>query len=145
MKAKGFTLLELIMTIVLFGIVSVMVVSFFNPATTRSDIPVKQLQVDAQLQLALENMIAEKNTSTYVSNLNALQTSIGSGNQSTYGGGTNYYVLENRFVCLNGTNTFVNSSVNQYLLVTIAPTATSGSRLSYLFSSNAGNCLAGGS
>ena len=54
MNVKGFTLLELIMTIVLFGIVSVMVVSFFNPATTKSYLPAQQLQTDAQLQLVLK-------------------------------------------------------------------------------------------
>lgn len=143
-QEKGFTLLELILTIVLFGIVSVMIVSFFSPSMTKTYIPVQQLQTDAQLQLVLENMIADKQA-IYDVNLNGLKTSIGAGNQTTYGGGTNYYVLENRFVCLNGSNTFVNSAINQFLLVTIAPTSTSGVKLSYLFSSTAGNCLAGGS
>lgn len=142
--ATGFTLLELIMTIVLFAIVSVMVVSFFGAATTKSYVPVQQLQADATLQLTLENMIADAAVSA---NLNDLSTKISTGNQSTYGNGTSYYVIDNHFVCPNATNVFVSSAVNQFLLVTIASNATSGVHLSYLFNtnSNAINCNAGGS
>ena len=140
----GFTLLEVILTIVLFGIVAVMAVSFFNPSTTQTHVPVSQLQADAFLQLVMENMIADKEA-RFSNNLNGLCANIGSGGQTAYGNGSGYYVVERRYVCPNGSNVFVDSAANQFLLVTIATNATSGVRLSYLFSSNAGNCNAGGS
>ena len=145
-RATGFTLLELIMTIVLFAIVSVMVVSFFGAATTKTFFPVQQLQADATLQLTLENMIADKDAA-FSSDLNGLSTKISTGNQTTYGNGTSYYVIDNHFVCPNATNVFVSSAVNQFLLVTIASNATSGVHLSYLFNVNSSaiNCNAGGS
>ncbi|HML55604.1 MAG TPA: type II secretion system protein [Solidesulfovibrio magneticus] len=143
-RSSGFTLLELIMTIVLFGIVAVMAVSFFAPSTTMTHVPVQQLQSDAFLQLVMENMIADKETS-FANNLNGLCANINVGVQSTYGNGTSYYVVERRYVCPNASNVFVNSAINQFLLVTIAANANSGAKLTYLFSSNAGNCNAGGS
>lgn len=142
--SHGFTLLELIMTIVLFSIVAVMALSYFNVAVTKTHVPVQQLKADAFLQLVMENMIADKEAN-FANNLNGLCTNINVGSQNTYGNGANYYVVERRYVCPNNANTFVNSAANQFLLVTIASNANSGSKLTYLFSSNAGNCNAGGS
>ncbi len=140
----GFTLLEIVMTIVLFSLVSVMALSFFNPSTTKTHIPVQQLQSDAFLQLVMENMIADKQAN-FANNLNGLCANVNVGSQNTYGNGSNYYVVERRYVCPNASDVLVNSVINQFLLVTIAINASSGTRLTYLFSSNAGNCNAGGS
>lgn len=148
----GFTLIEIIATIVLFGLVAVMGVSFFSSGVTRTDIPVTQLQADAHLQLVLENMIADKENS-YSANGTALKNfadALGSVNssQSTYGSGRNYYLSEKRFVCPNVSNSFQNNgTAYQFLLVTIKDNVNSGSSLSYLFSSNNANvnCTSGGS
>ncbi|MEA4856796.1 type II secretion system protein [Solidesulfovibrio sp.] len=145
----GFTLLEVIMTFVLFAIVGTVAVSYFTKGITRTDIPVTQLQTDASLQLVLENMIADKTTNTtFNTNLVAFCSNLGTINatQNTYGSGSNYIVTQKDFVCPSA-NTFVtNSNSNQFLLVTIKPSTTSGVSLTYLFSSTAGNCnIAGGS
>jgi prepilin-type N-terminal cleavage/methylation domain-containing protein len=143
----GFTLIELILTIVLFAIVGVMGVSFFSSGVMRTDIPLAQLQADAQLQLVLENMIADKEK-TYPTDLPGFNNVIGNVNstQSTYGNGNSYYITEKRFVCPNASNGFENNATaNQFLLVTIKSNVNAGASLSYLFSSNSGNCNVSGS
>ena len=149
-KDVGFTLIEIIATIVLFGLVAVMAVSFFSSGVTRTDIPVTQLQADAHLQLVLENMIADTAPGATNSNLQTFNTSIGAigSSPTTYGNGTSYYIANKAFVCPNANNGFeANASAYQFLLVTIKANANSGSSLSYLFSTNSAsaNCAAGGS
>ncbi|MHC1791904.1 PulJ/GspJ family protein [Solidesulfovibrio sp.] len=152
LSQAGLTLIELVMTIVLFGLVAVMAVSFFSSGVTRTDIPITQLQADAQLQLVLENMIAykDKTYNANSANLNGLSADIGAvgSSPSTFGSSGTYYVADNRFVCPNASNGFENSAnTYQFLLVTIRSSASSGVSLSYLFSSNNESlkCTAAGS
>ena len=148
-SSLGFTLLEIIMTFVLFGIVAVVAVSYFSAGVTRTDIPVKQLQTDASLQLVLENMIADKENG-YNNNLSGFYNQIGNTGQSlsAYGNGTTYIITDKRFVCPNG-NSFSNSNnTNQFLLINIKPNANTSVNMTYLFSSNSttNNCnINGGS
>ncbi|MFU2208824.1 type II secretion system protein [Solidesulfovibrio sp. C21] len=138
--SPGFTLLEIIMTLVLFGIVAVIAASYFSAGITRTDIPVKQLQTDASLQLVLENMISDQQKK-FPGDLNGFNGALGTPGQvqSTYGSGSSYVVTDQRFVCPES-NTFVtNTSAYQFLLVTIKPEVNSGVSLSYLFSSNSAN------
>ncbi|UJX39408.1 type II secretion system GspH family protein [Desulfovibrio sp. JY] len=138
--SPGFTLLEIIMTLVLFGIVAVIAASYFSSGITRTDIPVKQLQTDASLQLVLENMISNQQRN-YAGDLVGFNTALGAvgTSQSTYGNGSSYLITDKRFVCPEDKAFVTNSSAYQFLLVTIKPDATSGVSLSYLFSSNSAN------
>lgn len=133
----GFTLLEIIMTLVLFGIVAVVAVSSFTSGITRTDIPVKQLQTDASLQLVLENMISDLKQGSY-NGLADFNTALGTVGQSqtTYGNGSSYVIMNKNFVCPESNAFAVNATADQFLLVTIKPEASSGVSLSYLFSSN---------
>lgn len=139
----GFTLLEVILTFVLFAIVCAMAVSFFSSGVTRTDIPMTQLQTDARLQLVLENMIADQQA-TFSTNLNGFNTRLGTidVSQDTYGSGSNYVVTQKKYVC-PGDHNFVDTTTNQFLLVTIKPDTNSGVSLTYLFNSTAGNCNIG--
>lgn len=151
LSQTGLTLIEVIMTLVLFGLVAVMTVSFFSSGVTRTDVPITQLQADAQLQLVLENMIADtassssanNNLQTFANNLGAVGST-----QSAFGNTGSYYIVGKSFVCPNVSNGFeANGTAKQFLLVTISSNASSGTNLSYLFSTNAAavNCAAGGS
>lgn len=139
--SHGFTLVEIIMTILILGLVAMMGVQFFNPSVSRTRLIVDQLQVDANLQLVLENMIqdASSSYSKDMSGLNANIEATGS-TGTTYGktgnGVVSYYIENKQFVCPNSsTSTFdVAASSNQFLLVTIKPSATSGVSLTYVFS-----------
>ncbi|MGE4536840.1 MAG: type II secretion system protein [Desulfovibrio sp.] len=139
-SSPGFTLLEIIMTFVLFGIVAVIAASYFSSGITRTDIPVKQLQTDASLQLVLENMISDQQKK-YPSNLDGFNTALGTvgTSQSTYGSGSSYLITDKRFVCPQDKAFATNTSAYQFLLVTIKPDVNSGVSLSYLFSSNNAN------
>ncbi|EHJ47443.1 hypothetical protein DFW101_1435 [Solidesulfovibrio carbinoliphilus subsp. oakridgensis] len=142
----GFTLIEILLTFVLFGLVALMAVSYFGVGMTRTDIAKNQLQTDANLQLVMENMIADQ-TNRFNSNLVGFNTALGSVDvpQSTYGSGSSYLITEKIFVCPSGSTFVANADSNQFLLVTIKPDANSGVSLTYLFSSNLGNCnVAGG-
>lgn len=145
MKTKyfslGFTLLEVVMTFVLLAIVAVIAVSTFSGGVTRTDVPVRQLQTDASLQLVLENMIADKEYN-FSMNLDTFSNSLGDVNvvTSKYAKGTNYVLTEKRFVCPQD-HTFVDMpGSNQFLLITIKPDVHSGVSLTYIFNSAVGNC-----
>lgn len=134
--SPGFTLLEIVMTFVLFGIVAAVAVSFFTTGVTRTDIPVRQLQTNASLQLVLENMIADKEKE-YDSDLSGFSNKLGDTGQSlsTYGGGATYILTDKRFVCPDG-NSFLNSTTaNQFLLITVKTNASSSVNVTYLFKS----------
>lgn len=144
LAAHGFTLLEIILTFVLFGIVAVMGVSYFGVGMTRTDIAKNQLQTDASLQLVMENMIADQ-TNRFGNDLTGFNTALGT---ADYGSGTSYVITDKRFVCPSGATFVNNSSTNQFLLVTIQPSAASGVSLTYLFgalpSSANGSCNVAG-
>ena len=141
--AQGFTLLEVVLTFVIFAIVCLVAVTSFNRGMMRRDIPVKQLQTDASLQLVLENMIADKTTS-YQNNLIGFNTALGATDTvaSKYGtgGGGNYIISQKEFVCPISGNFTATSGTNQFLLVTIKPSSTSGVSLTYLFNSSNNSC-----
>jgi len=135
---NGFTLLELVLTIVIFALVGIMAVSFFNRGVTRSDISISQLKADASLQLVLENMIQGANSYESNADMGGFNSSIkvdSSNMSNSYGDGNLYYVANKLFVCPDATNTFVASNKTQFLLVTIKPFASSGVSLSYIFGS----------
>ena len=122
----------------------VMAVSFFNTGVTRTDIAITQLQVDAKLQLVLENMIQDA-TYQFSNDLSGFSSKVGEiGSANTLygniGNGTlvSYYIANKQFVCPNTTGkTFdVAANSNQFLLVTIKPDASSGVSLTYIFSNS---------
>lgn len=134
---NGFTLLELILTIVIFAVVGIMAVSFFNKGVTRTDIAVSQLSADAKLQLVLENMIQVAGHS--VNGIMDVNEHVGDVNSTNtyYGDGNSYFVANKMYVCPNtDTKTFEPSEKKQFLLVTIKPSSASGVSLSYIFGAN---------
>lgn len=141
----GFTLLEIIVTLVLLGVVAVMGTSFFTKGVTRTDVARDQLKTDAYLQLVLENMIqASREYTTNIDNANKMQDLYnnlkGSTNSSTslskqYGATQLYYVANLQFVCPNQTSKAFepNGAKDQFLLITIKPNANAGVSLTYVF------------
>ncbi|WP_300154316.1 type II secretion system protein [Solidesulfovibrio sp.] len=139
--SRGFTLLEVIMTFVILAIVCVVAVSSFTGGVTRTDVPVKQLQTDAKLQLVLENMISNW-WLNYNNQLVAFNANIGNANvvSTKYGSGSSYVITQKQFVCPSGGSFVANPSSNQFLMVTIKPDANSGVSLTYLFNSSNNTC-----
>lgn len=149
MHRLGFTLVELIVTLVIVAFLGMMAVSFFQRSVTQQDVAVTQLKADASLQLVLENMIQayasnEYNNNTNLTDLYGNIDSAGTVNSTKFGNVGNgkdpiaYYVAEKNYVCPNATTkTFdPTNDYNQFMLLTIKSSATSGVGLSYIFAVN---------
>jgi prepilin-type N-terminal cleavage/methylation domain-containing protein len=132
--SPGFTLIELIATIALAGVVMVMILPFFQSGITDSHRPARWLQDAVTVQRAMENMngaygkIATKDSAA----LQALSNNIGPAGSSFSNLFGTYAVLENGFITFNGAgNEQAGSTV--MLKVTICSTTTPGHQLTQLF------------
>ena len=124
-RSRGFSLIEIIITLVVLAIAGTMLATFMGPGITRSADPLKALQNDADLQAVMENMIADAKTQT----LDVLQGKITAKNYGSY-------TIERNTKCkLNtATNTFEDdAATGMFLCVTISHPSQSGSKISYLF------------
>lgn len=121
---RGFSLIEIIITLVVLAIAGAMLATFMGPGITRVADPLTALQNDASLQMVMENMIADARTQT----LSTVQGRISS---NYYG----IYTVERNSMCSldTATNTFENDVSGLYLCVTISQPGQSGSKISYLF------------
>ncbi len=136
-RACGFTLIEIIITLVVLGILAAMVAVFFGPGVTRSSDPIFALQNDAELQTVMENMIQDQRSNysadkTALGNFSTKVGTVGADQDNDYG---QYHVDRNSLCYLpTGSTTFTDDAVNGiYLCVTISHPSQSGSKISYLF------------
>ena len=145
MHRLGFTLVELIVTLIIVAFIGMMAVSFFQRSVTQQDVAVTQLKADASLQLVLENMIqAYGSTSRNSNDLINLSNAVGDVGESSNNFGKtgdannviNYTVAAKDFVCPNSTTKTFDIDTNshdQFLLLTIKDTKSPGVSLSYIF------------
>lgn len=127
----GFTLVEIIVTIVIVAIMGAMLVTILGGSMIKSSEPIFRLQKSFALQQVMENITADylKNTSP---NLVDLQTAIGGGTTGGNEGATlpnnygSYTIVDNHFIKFNASNVEVNINSNsndpaygRYLKVTI--------------------------
>ncbi|MDA8088169.1 MAG: prepilin-type N-terminal cleavage/methylation domain-containing protein [Nitrospiraceae bacterium] len=117
MNGRGFTLIEIIVTIVIVAILASMLYSYFGPAITGSGVPVARLESAMAAQSAMENVTADY-MANYQTNLSGLQTNIGregSALNASYGSGT---VIDNHFITWSG-NAEAPAAISNCLKVTI--------------------------
>ena len=98
---SGFTLIEIIITLVISGILGAMLYSYFAKSFTSGSSPVNYLKKAFRLQQTMENLVSDYRQN-YLSNLNTLQTNIGAegtNQNNTYG---QYYVVNNHFIKFAG-------------------------------------------
>lgn len=142
-RASGFTLIEVIITLVLMGIMASMFSTMFTGAFTQSSQPLQTLAQDVNLSLIMEKMIATyegyaptDNGPISQDNLSSLKVTIGAEGETKDLGGGPYYVVENHFVSYDtsGTETDLGNTASDYLKVTIQSTAGANKQtLTYLF------------
>ena len=133
--SPGFTLIELIATIALAGVVMVMILPFFQSGITDSHRPARWLQDAVAVQRAMESMngaygrIAAKDAAA----LQALSNSIGPTGSSFNNLFGVYAVLENGFIIFNGVTGNEQAGGTVMLKVTICSPTTPGHQLTQLY------------
>jgi prepilin-type N-terminal cleavage/methylation domain-containing protein len=135
-QADGFTLIELVATIVLAGVVMMMISPFFSSGVTDSHRPALRLQDAVALQGTMENMSAAYGK-TFKSGtaLQTLSNNIGAeGSSFTNQYGT-YKVLENTLMRFknNGSEKDEEHAGTSILKVSICSTSFPGHQLTQLF------------
>jgi prepilin-type N-terminal cleavage/methylation domain-containing protein len=129
---SGFTLIELIATIVLAGIVMMMISPFFQSGVTESHRPALRLQDAMALQRTMENMSgAYRNTFKDTTALQNLSTNIGTVGSSYNNQFGPYTVVEKGYISFNGGNEQAGGT--SVLKVTICSTGSPGTQLTQLF------------
>ena len=131
----GFTLIELIATIAIAGIIMIMILPYFQSGITESHRPAQWLQDAVALQRAMENingayraLILDKKKS----DLDTLLANVGPAGSSFNNSFGVYAVQENEFISFNGGGN-EQAGGQRILKVTIASTAHPGYRLTRLF------------
>jgi len=85
---KGFTLIELIVTILLVGVLASMVVPYFLSGVTRGADPLNDIPTPLGVQTIMANIVADYSSNgTYLNDLTQLSNSIVTG---SYGINANY-------------------------------------------------------
>ncbi len=98
-KRSGFTLIEIIITLVIAAIVGTGLAQYLGTAFSTSAIPIQHLRQAFELQQVMENITEDYENGP--STLDELKSSIGSEgsiNTNTYG---QYTVVENKFIEFN--------------------------------------------
>lgn len=133
-KQNGFTLIEIILTIVLASILGSMLVSYVGTAMIRSSEPIGWLKKTLALNMTMENITNDYNTNQDIA---ALYTSVGTeGDDKTNAYGT-YRVDKNRYILFNaGAEQNDTTSPCEILKVTISDTVNTGQKFTSIFTGN---------
>ncbi len=129
---SGFTLIEIIITLVISGILGSLLYSYFGTSFTASSNPVVRLKKAFNLQQIMENVTADYRKN-YTTNLAPLKTNIGAENSNQNNSYGQYYVINNRFIMFTSQSEAVdNTGANNLLKVTIK--SDPGETLTVVFS-----------
>lgn len=97
LNQTGFTLIEIIITLVISGILGAVLYSYFGRTFTSSSNPVVRLKKTFSLQQIVENITADY-LKNYTTNLDTLKTNIGAEATSQNNSYGQYYVVNNRYI-----------------------------------------------
>jgi prepilin-type N-terminal cleavage/methylation domain-containing protein len=131
---KGFTLIELIATIAIAGIIMILILPYFQSGITESHRPAQWLQDAVALQRAMENMSGAYRGIPTKDNpaLQAFSNTVGPVGSSFTNNFGVYTVLENGFISFNGAGNEQGGGT-RILKVSIASPARPGYQLTQLF------------
>ncbi|MDD5435833.1 MAG: type II secretion system protein [Nitrospira sp.] len=115
----GFTLIEVILTLVIAGILGAMLYSYFGTSFTASSNPVIRLNKAFKLQQIMENITADY-LKNYTTNLTTLKTNIGAESTDQNNAYGQYYVVNNRYIkFVSQTEAVDDTGANNLLKVTV--------------------------
>jgi prepilin-type N-terminal cleavage/methylation domain-containing protein len=125
----GFTLIEVIITLVLFGVMATMLGPYLVQSVAQSSTPLVNLTNEVALQACMEDIIYNYNKS-YTTNLSGLKSYV---TTNAYG---KYSIITNEFAKITASNQFVvDDTSTTYLLITIKSLTTMG-QLTTVFSNS---------
>lgn len=117
---RGFTLIEVIVTILIVAVVGAMMYSVLGTSMTKSSLPLGRLQTSLALQQVMENIMADfrKNYAGEAIGLKYAIGTEGANQNNDYG---QYGVVQNRFIKFTGSNeaAWVSGDPQDILKVTI--------------------------
>ena len=113
-KQSGFTLIEVIITLVVAAIVGTMMFQSLGTSFTQSSVPIQRLNQALELQQMMENITVDYKAAP--SDLIILQSKIATQTQIY---GTCCTAVENSFIQFSGGNDIPATSTNNLLKVTI--------------------------
>ncbi|MEE9912526.1 MAG: type II secretion system GspH family protein [Deltaproteobacteria bacterium] len=123
---KGFTILEIVVTLTLIAIVAAMVLPYLYTNFAQSGAPMWRLKDTLSLKQVMENITQDYNVTT----LEALKISIGAAGTDQNNAYGQYHVVQNSFIKFTGNSEDTDTSPN-LLKVTIAN--SKGEQLTTLF------------
>jgi len=137
----GFTLIEVIITLVLMGIAASMMSTLFSGAFTNSSQPLRTLGQDVNLSLIMEGMInayEKKATAGEITtaDLDALKGEIGAEGDTADKYGGPYKVIDNHYVEYDASGAEQDRGSTQTSILKVTIQSTSGDNkqtLTYLF------------
>ena len=98
-KQGGFTLLEIILTIVIAAILGAMMFQYFGTSFTQSSVPIFRLEEAFDLKQVMENITADyESTGKATTDLDTLKTNIGAEGTDQNSGYGQYHVVDNHFI-----------------------------------------------
>lgn len=134
LKSDGFTLLEVIITLVVAAIVGTMMYTTLGKSLSGSSEPIFRMQKSFALQQVMENMVTAYNKICYDGgDIEDLKTAIGAEGSAMNNGFGQYTVVENRFIKFesNEQKDIATGDLRNLLKVTIKN--SNNEILSYIF------------
>ncbi len=133
---EGFTLIEVIVSLMVAAIFMALIVPYMGTALTKSGSPLAQLRTTLTVFRAMENMNtayrALKDAGTL--NLPSMRTVIGTAGTNRNNAFGTYRVVTNSFIRFNGAGQEIAAGANQDVLkVTIGATGSGGPFFTVLF------------
>jgi len=103
--SSGFTLIEIIITLVIASILGVVIYQYLGSSLVRSSEPIFRLQKTLSLKQVAENINADHKNKIYTANLPELKTKIGSPGAGDYDNEYGKYrVVENKYISFTSNN-----------------------------------------
>jgi len=135
-KQKGFTLIEVILTIIIAAIAGSMLVAYVNKSMIRSSQPLRWLDAGLTLNKIMENITSDYNNNP---DITALSASVGGVGPQTNAYGT-YTVVQNSYIEFDGGGNEIADTTDPCEMLKVTISDDTGQKFTSLFTGNVPVC-----
>jgi len=116
--SPGFTLLEVIITLVVGAILMALIIPYLGTALTKSGLPLTQLRATLTVYQTMENITADyrKQQADATLDLSTLQNNIGAAGSDQANSYGEYHVVDNHFILFDAANQETGPGTTQDIL-----------------------------